>query len=153
MQDFLQFSMTIFDTNGRIKPPIHQIKSQKGTGVWGREINNGTIAYIEEIRVHPKYQRQGVGRWAIEKLLTSDTLAVCTPRDFSSLEKHSNIPQSTAPFSFSGLPSSMTVHLSQDLIPISTPRSRVLLRSGVLLGSVVLVGPVFSVMLVTQTTR
>lgn len=84
--------MTVFNQNGRIKPSLHQIKSEKGTGVWGREINKGTIAYIEEMRVHPKYQRQGLGRWAIENLLKSDTLAACTSSDFSS-SGYSNIPK------------------------------------------------------------
>jgi len=70
--------MAVFDSSGRIKPMLYQPKSpERGTGVWGPEINRGTLAYIEEIFVNPRYQRQGVGRWAIEKLLKSDVLAVC----------------------------------------------------------------------------
>ena len=86
VQDFLQFSMSVFDKKGRIKRSLHKPGSQdRGTGVWGPEINRGRLGYIETIEVNPKYQRQGLGRWAIENLLKSDALAVCIMSSDSSL--------------------------------------------------------------------
>ena len=77
IQDFLQFAMTVFNKAGKIKPSLYQPGSlQRGTGVWGKEINHGTLAYVEEIRVNSKHQRKGVGRWAIENMLSSDSLRV-----------------------------------------------------------------------------
>ncbi|BGO94627.1 hypothetical protein NBRC10512v2_000442 [Rhodotorula toruloides] len=44
--------------------------SREGTGVWGAEVTERPfIAYIEGIRVEPEYRGQGVGRWALERLL------------------------------------------------------------------------------------
>lgn len=78
LQDFLQFSMGVFNKNGRIKPSLYKARSlDRGTGVWGSEINHGILAYIEKIHVNSRYQRKGLGRWAIENLLNSDALAVC----------------------------------------------------------------------------
>lgn len=69
--------MSVFNKNGRIKSSLFRHGSEeRGTGVWGKEINHGILAYIEEIRVFPKYQRQGVGSWAIDNVLKCDALAV-----------------------------------------------------------------------------
>ena len=69
--------MAVFTNNGYIKQSLHRHDSpDRGTGVWGSEINRGTLAYIESLKINPKYERQGVGRWAIESLLRSDVLAV-----------------------------------------------------------------------------
>ncbi|BGP28703.1 hypothetical protein JCM10296v2_000439 [Rhodotorula toruloides] len=44
--------------------------SREGTGVWGAEVTERPlIAYIEGIRVEPEYRGQGIGSWALEKLL------------------------------------------------------------------------------------
>jgi len=84
VQDFLQFSMGVFNKDARIKPSLYKPESpERGTGVWGREINHGILAYIETICVSPKYQRQGLGRWAIDNLLKSEALAVCISTDGS----------------------------------------------------------------------
>ena len=84
IQDFLQFSMSVFNINGKIKPSLYQLGSpERGTGVWGKEVNRGILAYVEEIRVNSKYQRQGVGRWAIENVLNCDALAVRISLNFS----------------------------------------------------------------------
>lgn len=70
--------MGVFNRNGRIKPSLYKPESlERGTGVWGSEINHGILAYIEVMRVSSKYQRKGLGRWVVEKLLTCDALAVC----------------------------------------------------------------------------
>jgi len=82
LQDFLQFSMGVFNKSGRIKPSLYKPGSpERGTGVWGPEINNGTLAYIEEIYVNSSCRRQGLGRWAIENLLKCDLLVVCKSND------------------------------------------------------------------------
>lgn len=98
IQDFLQFSTAVFNKHGRIKPSLYQPSSpERGTGVWGPEINHGTLAYIDEIRVSSRYQRQGVGRWAIENLLKSDLLAVSVASD-SLLWIPSDIPKALSLF-------------------------------------------------------
>ena len=74
----MQFSMAVFGEDGKIKPSLVNRNSQlRGTGVWGSEINRRTLAYIETFKVSSKYQRQGVGRWAIDAVLKSTELKVC----------------------------------------------------------------------------
>lgn len=67
--------MAVFTDDGRIKQSLCG-SLDRVTGVWGSEINHGTLAYIEYMKVNPAYRQQGVGRWAIKSLLASDVLAV-----------------------------------------------------------------------------
>lgn len=39
----MTFSMAVFDNEGRIKPQLK--KKERGSGVFGDEINNGKIGY------------------------------------------------------------------------------------------------------------
>jgi hypothetical protein len=47
------FSLTIFDKFGRIKSRLVDDEYHKGSGVWGRELNEGMIIFIYEIEVEP----------------------------------------------------------------------------------------------------
>jgi hypothetical protein len=46
-----QFSMTLFDKNGRIQPGL--VDGSKGSGCWGPELNNRDIIYVMDVFVHP----------------------------------------------------------------------------------------------------
>ena len=89
--------MGVFNKSGRIKGSLYKPGSpERGPGVWGPEINRGTLAYIETFWVNPKYQRQGLGRWAIENLLRSDVLAVSMSN--SLIWVYSDIPEAVPIF-------------------------------------------------------
>ena len=133
-----RISHAVFNKCGRIQLSLYQSQSP--------EINRGTLAHIDEIRVSSRNQRRGVGRWAIENSLKSNLLAVSTVT-VSVLDNFWH-PQSTAHFSSSKLLLSMLVH-----ILISSPRSKLLSHSGVRLDSVGLLEPGSLAMLVTQITR
>lgn len=95
-QELADFATTLFDKRGSIKEQLVDHEHHKGTGVWGREINNGLVVYIFAVHVKEKvsiyvynlvsrlpceqYRRQGVGRWALQRLFSSKHVGA---RDFA----------------------------------------------------------------------
>lgn len=80
--------MRILDADGRVREDIVDDEYHKGTGVWGREINNGMIMVVFEIQVLDRvrrillesclrwsdidcaqYRRRGLASIALKKLL------------------------------------------------------------------------------------
>lgn len=51
IKDLTKFSTTLFDPRGLIREELIDHEYHQGTGVWGREINNGLIAYIFSLNV------------------------------------------------------------------------------------------------------
>lgn len=76
-QELADFATTLFDKRGSIKEQLVDHEHHKGTGVWGREINNGLVVYIFACE---QYRRQGVGRWALQRLFSSKHVGA---RDFA----------------------------------------------------------------------
>lgn len=46
-----RFSMKLFDKNGMVRPEIVDHEHHKGSGAWGRELNDGTLVYIDDVEV------------------------------------------------------------------------------------------------------
>jgi hypothetical protein len=149
--------MAVFTSNGFIKSSLRQGSPDRGTGVWGSEINRGTLAYIEKFKVNSKYQRQGVGRWAIESLLTNDALLVSNhPWELFDVHPWSDsfLCQSIAHISSLGPRRSMNRCLDDNSQKLSLiPGNRVLLDSIVPWDSAVLGGHGSLVMLETHSTQ
>ncbi|KAJ7655625.1 ankyrin repeat family protein [Mycena polygramma] len=79
-----QFSVTLFDKHGRLRPHLIGPGYRSGTGCWGREMNTGVLVYILDIDVNQQYRNHGVGSWALSQFLTSehvqsDDTVVCWP--------------------------------------------------------------------------
>jgi ribosomal protein S18 acetylase RimI-like enzyme len=70
---------TLFDKKGVLQD--FHVDTEPGTGVWDKTTpGDGTIVYLDELHVKPKYRRQGVATWALVQLWECKELrlAVCT---------------------------------------------------------------------------
>ncbi|KAJ7655651.1 ankyrin repeat family protein [Mycena polygramma] len=79
-----QFSVTLFDKHGRLRPHLIGPGYRSGTGCWGREMNTGVLVYILDIDVNQQYRNHGVGSWALSQFLASEHVqsedtVVCWP--------------------------------------------------------------------------
>lgn len=53
-QELSEFATTLFDKFGRLKSELVEHEHLKGTGVWGRELDNGKIVYVVSVDVEEK---------------------------------------------------------------------------------------------------
>ncbi|KAI0360797.1 hypothetical protein OH77DRAFT_1586334 [Trametes cingulata] len=70
-QELSDFALTLFDKFGRLKPELAENEYLKGTGVWGRELDQGPILYVLSVDVQDKFRRNGVGSLLLDKLAHS----------------------------------------------------------------------------------
>ncbi|KAJ7454838.1 hypothetical protein FB451DRAFT_1565231 [Mycena latifolia] len=63
---------TLFDKYGEIRPWLVDNEYHKGSGVWGRELNNGRLFFVLCVFVDSPYRKQGIGSWALEQLYASE---------------------------------------------------------------------------------
>ncbi|KAK7057662.1 hypothetical protein R3P38DRAFT_2842330 [Favolaschia claudopus] len=79
-----QFSIALFDNDGRLLPELVNPGHRSGTGCWGREMDSGKLLYILDFTIDEAHRGQGIGTWALSKFLESqhvkatDTVA-CWP--------------------------------------------------------------------------
>ena len=50
-QELCEFAVTLFDKNGRLKPEFVENEYHKGSGVWGRELDEGMLLYVLSVLV------------------------------------------------------------------------------------------------------
>ncbi|KAJ7039526.1 hypothetical protein C8F04DRAFT_949523 [Mycena alexandri] len=62
----------IFDKYGEIRPWLVDGEYHKGSGVWGRELNDGKLFFVFCVSVEPQYREQGVASWALQQLYASE---------------------------------------------------------------------------------
>ncbi|KAJ7503117.1 hypothetical protein B0H11DRAFT_619204 [Mycena galericulata] len=79
-----QFSVTLFDKYGAVRPHLVDPGYRSGTGCWGREMNTGELIYILDIRVKKSHQGNGIGTWTLLQFLASthvkiDDTVICWP--------------------------------------------------------------------------
>lgn len=89
--ELAEFSTTLFDKFGRMKSCFIDDDYHKGSGVWGREMNDGRIMFVFHVTVEPsvsvicspkhvssmafpQYRRQGLGSMALRHFLESDRI-------------------------------------------------------------------------------
>ncbi|TCD67052.1 hypothetical protein EIP91_000614 [Steccherinum ochraceum] len=73
-QEMHDVATTLFDLHGMLKPEFVQSEWHKGSGCFGSELSHGTIIYVEDMHVKPEYRTQGLGSWAMQRLLASEHL-------------------------------------------------------------------------------
>ncbi|KAI5462857.1 hypothetical protein BGZ63DRAFT_352168, partial [Mariannaea sp. PMI_226] len=59
----------LFDRYGRFRGEFYNHRVRKGTGVWGKELDEGDILLFETIIVQSEYRRTGVGTLVIKLLM------------------------------------------------------------------------------------
>ncbi|KAJ7350700.1 ankyrin repeat family protein [Mycena albidolilacea] len=84
MDEMHQFSVTLFDKYGNVRPHLVNPGHRSGTGCWGREMDSGELVYILDITVQEPYRGKGVGTWTLLQFLESehvqtDDTVVCWP--------------------------------------------------------------------------
>ncbi|PPQ84753.1 hypothetical protein CVT26_014688, partial [Gymnopilus dilepis] len=75
---------TLFDKGAVIRPELVDGGRRSGSGCWGKELNEGEMLYINDVRVKEEFRQCGVGSCVLEKLLASSYLgqqdhAYCWP--------------------------------------------------------------------------
>ncbi|KAJ7108467.1 ankyrin repeat family protein [Mycena crocata] len=84
MDEMHQFSVTLFDKYGHVRPHLVDPGYRSGTGCWGRELNSGQLVYILDMTVNDAHRGQEVGTWSLQQFLgseyvqTGDTV-ICWP--------------------------------------------------------------------------
>lgn len=59
------FYCTLIDDEGGFR----RDDARAGTRVWEKDtLHSGIVLYLQELRVEPEYQRQGVATWALEQI-------------------------------------------------------------------------------------
>lgn len=70
-QETATFATTLFDGSGRLREEFVRVGSvRRGTGVWGHELDKGSLALIEDIHVHESYRGQGYAKWILQQTLS-----------------------------------------------------------------------------------
>lgn len=60
-QDSSQLGFELFDRYGCLKPELIEHCVKKGSGVWGDEVDAGSILLVETVRVDKEWRRKGIG--------------------------------------------------------------------------------------------
>lgn len=71
--DMYEFVTTVFDKSGNLRSDLMEDDYLKGTGVWGRELDNGgTLLYVKSVRV----KEEVTVPWTIQRI---PKLIICLP--------------------------------------------------------------------------
>ncbi|RPD65375.1 hypothetical protein L226DRAFT_480019 [Lentinus tigrinus ALCF2SS1-7] len=71
-QELCDFALALFDENGCFRPELVEHEYHKGTGVWGRELDNGMLLYVLSVRVNnERHRRNGIGTFLLQQLSES----------------------------------------------------------------------------------
>ncbi|ORY79299.1 hypothetical protein BCR35DRAFT_352734 [Leucosporidium creatinivorum] len=63
-QECMEFAFTLFTESGDLRERF----SREGTGVWGSEVDEGVLTYLESINVDEAYRGQGIATRALQKV-------------------------------------------------------------------------------------
>ncbi|KAI5896936.1 uncharacterized protein SCHCODRAFT_02491542 [Schizophyllum commune H4-8] len=71
-----EFGRTILDNDMNVYSKIIEHEYHRGTGCWGKEMDEGAIVYIESVVVDPSFEQQGIGTALVRDLLSSQSLEI-----------------------------------------------------------------------------
>ncbi|KAJ7284692.1 hypothetical protein C8J57DRAFT_1053132 [Mycena rebaudengoi] len=82
--ELFSIGSALFNKYGEIRPWLVDNEFHKGSGAWGRELNDGRLVFLLAVSVDAPYRKQGLGTWALEQLYTSkyikeDDKILCWP--------------------------------------------------------------------------
>ncbi|EIM82026.1 uncharacterized protein STEHIDRAFT_171625 [Stereum hirsutum FP-91666 SS1] len=76
-QETETFSYALFDSSAKLRLEWIDSEAKKGTGIWGHELDEGAIIFIETIEVHKEYRKRGLCSWLIQQVLSSEHVTAC----------------------------------------------------------------------------
>ncbi|KAF7350969.1 Ankyrin repeat family protein [Mycena sanguinolenta] len=87
-----QFSVTLFDKYGNLRPHLMSPGYRSGTGCWGQEVNSGQLLYILDMTVEEPYRGKGIGTWTLQQFLRTehvqnDDTVICWPNPMGICDK------------------------------------------------------------------
>lgn len=68
-QDTHDLAFELFDRYGRLNPEFYDHDVNKGSGVWGDELDHGDLLILEELKVDTAYRRRGIGTKLVNAIL------------------------------------------------------------------------------------
>ncbi|KAH8756589.1 hypothetical protein F5883DRAFT_503515 [Diaporthe sp. PMI_573] len=68
-QETSDLAFDLFDRYGRLNPEFYEHDINKGTGVWGKELDHGDILLFDVLRVDAAYRRRGIGAKLVNAIL------------------------------------------------------------------------------------
>ncbi len=57
----MNLAVELFDRYGRLKEEMRQHALRKGSGVWGKELDDGNFLLVEDVKVERAYRRKRIG--------------------------------------------------------------------------------------------
>ncbi|EIW55854.1 uncharacterized protein TRAVEDRAFT_22277 [Trametes versicolor FP-101664 SS1] len=79
-REMYEFATTLFDESGDFRSELMEDDYLRGTGVWGRELDNDApLLYINSIHVEKKHRRRGIASLLLQTLAQSE---YTTPQTF-----------------------------------------------------------------------
>lgn len=68
-QETCDLAFDLFDRYGRLNPEFYEHDINKGTGVWGNELDRGDLLFFEELTVDAAHRRRGIGTKLVNAIL------------------------------------------------------------------------------------
>lgn len=68
-QETADLAFDLFDRYGRLNSELYGHDINKGTGVWGNELDHGDLLLFEELTVDAAYRRRGIGTKLVNAIL------------------------------------------------------------------------------------
>lgn len=75
-------AFSLFDRYGRLDFEFYEHDFEKGSGVWGKELDHGDILLLDWIRVDPKWRRRGIAAKLVNAILQKTKTKVSDDVDF-----------------------------------------------------------------------
>lgn len=68
-QETSDLAFDLFDRYGRLNPEVYEHDVNKGTGVWGKELDRGDLLLFEYVSVDIAHRRRGIGTKLVNAIL------------------------------------------------------------------------------------
>ena len=82
-EEFREFSTKLWNPRGLFLHKLYNDAKLKGTGVFGPELGQGRLLYVESVTVEAKYRRRGIGTNLLRQLHSIASKKVCGSWFFS----------------------------------------------------------------------
>ncbi|KXX78615.1 hypothetical protein MMYC01_204488 [Madurella mycetomatis] len=68
-QEVADLAFGLFDRYGRLDHDYYEHEFRKGTGVWGKELDEGDLLLFKSLKVDPAFRRRGLGTKIVNAIL------------------------------------------------------------------------------------
>lgn len=87
VQETHDLAFDLFDRYGRLNPEFYDHDVNKGSGVWGNELDRGDLLLFEMLGVDSAYRRRGIGTKLVNAILEKTTKKVSERVGFFALAR------------------------------------------------------------------